>query len=411
MISLTGAWMGGTAQGWLVYALTSDAFFLGLVGFASQVPVLALGLFAGIAADSFNRHKLLVMTQTLIMAQTLALAALTLVHGADGKPVVALWHILTLVVFSGIVQAFDMPARQTFLVQMVPKEDLGNAVALNSLTFNAARVLGPSMAGALIAIMQKLRPEVQFFGEGMCFLINGLSFVAVIVQLLRMKVEPRTVRPFRGSTTGYLLEGIAYLKKRRHIGALLFFVGMLTLFGLPYLVLMPVFARDLLGGDSRTFGYLMTSVGVGAMAGGIRMARRVQVRGLGRLMAVYAVGFSLIIILFSWVSVTAISCVALGIAGFTMVTTMIGAQTLVQTLVSEEFRGRVMSFYMMMNVGLMPFGSLLTGAAAHRFGARWAMTADAVVCLITALVFARHLPILRMSARETPEYQQVIAAD
>lgn len=408
VVSFVGGWIQSTAQGWLVYRLTSDAFLLGLVNFASQIPVLFLGIFAGIVADSFSRHRLILFTQLLFMLQAFAMAALTLVHTPQGQPMITIWYIVGFAAFAGVIQAFDLPARQAFLVEMVPPVDLGNAVALNSLSFNAARVVGPSVAGQLIAFIQHLRPSSVGFGEGMCFLINGCSFLAVIVQLLRMRIGGSVPRGSDNSSTGYLLEGVHYLRQHTHIRDLLCFVGMMAVFGLPYLVLMPIFAKDVLRGSSVTFGALMTSVGVGAIAGGIAMARRSHLHGIGKVIAATTAGFSLIVTWFSWTRNLGLSCVTVALAGWCMVSAMIGSQTLLQTLVAERFRGRVMSFYSMVAVGLSPFGALLSGALAKRWGAPWAMTINAAICLLTAAVFARRLPKLRLAARSTPEYQQTM---
>jgi MFS family permease len=410
IFSLTGSWIQSTAQGWLVYRLTSDAFLLGLVGFAAQVPVLALGLFTGVIADSVNRHRLIMITQVLLMVQAFTIAALTLIHGADGMPVIEIWHIILLATFAGVVQAFDLPARQAFMVQIVPREDLGNAIALNSLTFNAARVIGPSLAGILIALLQQLHRGRTGFGEGMCFLINGFSFVAVLIQVGRMKLPPGTIQPFSGSTEGNLAAGLRYLKGRPHLRALMYHAAAVALFGLPYLVLLPVYAKDILHGDSRTLGWLTASVGIGAMTGGVMLARRRHAKGMGKIIAVATGAFAVVIVVFSWLTSLVPACLALMVTGFCMVSAMISSQTLVQTLVSEQYRGRVMSFYSMMTVGMMPFGSLISGAVAKHFGAQWAFTICGIACAILAVVFAMRIPAIRRAAQATPEYENVLAS-
>lgn len=408
VISLAGSWMQGTALNWLlVNSLKSSAFQLGLMNFARQVPILALGLFAGAVADSVNRHKLIIWTQILLMVQGFILGYLTLTTGAGGAPIITFWHIMMLSLFAGIVDSFDMPARQTFLLQMVPKEDLNNAIALNSLTFNAARVVGPGIAGVLIYKLQQLRPGTTGFGEGMCFLINAVSFVAVIIQLLRMRVSADTVRPFHGSSEGYLVEGLRYVYKHHHIRALLTHVGLMSLFGVPYLMLVPLFAKDVLHGNSQTLGYLTSSIGIGAITGGVLLARRKDVLGLGRVIAVSTCGFAVVILAASRVQTTGLSCFVVGLAGFCMVSAMISSQTLVQTLISEKLRGRVMALYSMVTIGLMPFGSLLSGAEADRFGIRQAMVIIGIICLVAGIFFAIRLPRLHRAAARTPEYQHI----
>lgn len=404
LISLTGSWMQSTAQGWLVYQLTDSKFLLGLVGFASQVPVLALGVLGGVVADAMSRHRTVLITQILLMVQALLLAVLTLVPGPDGRPLIQVWHIILLAVFAGSVQAFDMPARQAFLVQVVPKYDINNAIALNSLTFNAARVFGPALAGMLIAIMQGLARTRQNFGEGMCFLINALSFVAVIVQLMRMDASAKQLRPVGPTTEADLASALHYLRHRLHLRALMYHAGAVALLGLPYLVLLPAVAKDTLGGDSRMLGWLTTSVGVGAMTGGVLMARRKHIQGLGKVIAGATAAFGLTVIVVAQTSTPWLACVGFGIAGLCMVSAMISSQTLVQSLVSENYRGRVMSFYSMMTIGMMPFGSLLVGGFAEHFNVQKALMLSGFGCIGIAAAFAWYLPAIRAAARSSPEY-------
>lgn len=405
IVSLVGDWVQATAQQWLVYSLTMNALYLGFVGFAAQAPVLALGLFAGVVADSVNRHRLIVITQILLMGQAFALALLTLLHGPDGKPLITLWHIIMLATFTGTVQAFNLPARLSFMAEVVSKEDLGNAIALNSLSFNAARIVGPAIAGTLIAVFHRLRPGTLYFGEGACFLINAVSFLAVIIQLLRMNLAPGTVERKHTSSESYLVQGLKYVSRRPHIRAFLYHVAMMSMFGVPYLTVMPVFAKDIFQGDAQSYSSLLTSIGVGALIGGVMMARRTRITGLGRVIVAATAGFSVVALVFSWLNSLALACVVVGLGGFCMVSAMIGSQTLIQTLVSENYRGRVMGLYNMMSVGLMPFGSLIIGANTQHFGPRWSLTANAVICLATALVLMTQLPALRRAAHAAPEYR------
>ncbi|MCX7626543.1 MAG: MFS transporter [Candidatus Sumerlaeaceae bacterium] len=407
VVSLIGSWMQSTAQGWLVYKLTSDPFLLGLTGFASQVPVLALGIFGGLAADVFNRHRLVIVTQWLLLLQAAVLAMLTIVTGADGQPLVEVWHVLVLSAFAGAVQAFDMPARQAFMVQLVDKTDINNAIALNSLSFNAARVIGPTLAGILIAVLQHFRPEHPTFGEGMCFVINAVSFVAVIGQLLRMD-RASLPRMKTQTVESSLADGLDYLLGRRHLLNLILLAGLISFIALPYLVIMPAVAKDALGGDATTLGWLMTSVGVGAILGGLKQARRQRVRGLGKVIVRSLVGFSTVIFLTGFQRHSLLTCVGFLAAGFFMVNAMISCQVLVQALVSEAFRGRVMSYYTMMTIGMMPFGSLLVGTEAKHFGVSTSLMLTGVCTVVVALLFWLRLPAIRQAAQSSPEYAELL---
>lgn len=410
VVSLVGSWMQSTAQGWLVYKLTSDPFLLGLTGFASQVPVLALGIFGGLAADVFNRHRLVIGTQVLLLLQAAALATLTIVTGGNGRPLVEVWHVLVLSAFAGAVQAFDMPARQAFMVQLVEKQDINNAIALNSLSFNAARVIGPTLAGVLIAVLQHFRPQHPTFGEGMCFIINAVSFLAVISQLLRMD---RTTLPVAEMKTveSSIADGIDYLLARRHLLDLILLAGLVSFIALPYLVIMPAVAKDVLGGDATTLGWLMTSVGVGAILGGLRQARRQRVRGLGKVIVRSLLGFSAVIFLMGFQRHTLITCAGFMAAGFFMVNAMISCQVLVQALVAENYRGRVMSYYTMMTIGMMPFGSLLVGAEAKHFGIPSSLIITGACTLLVAMLFWLRLPAIRQAAQSSPEYAELLARE
>ncbi len=410
VISLIGTWIQSTAQGWLVYTLTADPFLLGLTGFASQVPVLALGLFGGLVADMFDRHRTVLATQCLLMMQAFILAALTIWQDANGLPIIQFWQVLVLATFSGAVQAFDMPARQAFIIELVPKEDINNAIALNSLSFNAARVIGPSLAGIVIALFQRLRPSHPTFGEGMCFLINSLTYIAVIVQLLRMDRATLPIK-HRTAVESSLADGISYVLRRPHLVLLILTAGAVSFTALPYLVIIPAVAKDILQGDATTLGWLMTSVGIGAILGGLRQARRQQVKGLGRVIFRSLVGFSLVIFALGWVQHTLLMCGGFLLAGFFMVNAMISAQVLVQALVGEQYRGRVMSYYTMMTIGMMPFGSLVVGAEARHFGTDVALMLTGAATLVIALMFVGLLPRIRQAARSSPEYADVLGRE
>lgn len=412
IVSLTGSWMQNTALSWLVYnLLTQSSFYLGLMNFALQIPVLILGLVAGAAADIYNRHRLLMWTQALFMVESALLAFLTLTHGTDGIPLITFWSALSLATFSGVLKAFDLPTRQAFLLEMIPRHELSNAVALNSLTFNLARVIGPSAAGILIAKMGQVRPGQPGFGEGICFLVDALSYLAVLYSLYRMKLAPRPATPIKDKGTKYLLDGLSFVRVNPHIKALLLQLAVMSVFGVPYLMMIPVYAKDVLHGAANEYGSLMTAVGVGAVFGGIVMTRRKTVKGLGHHMARSVFGFSIIISILAANSHFYTAMVLLAVAGFFMVMAMIGSQTLVQTLLPEHIRGRVMSIYGMISVGFLPIGSLLSGAVAEQWGVRWLFLLNAIICFGATIYFVIKLPELRKAALATPEYRAALAAE
>ena len=385
VVSLTGTWMQQVALGWLVYRLTHSAFLLGLVGFAGQIPSLFLAPFAGVWADRWNRHRMIVATQCLSMVQALALAALVLA-GA-----IHVWQILALSLFIGIVNAFDIPARQSFLVEMVGgREDLANAIALNSSTFNAARLVGPSVAGALIAVA----------GEGVVFLLNGVSYVAVIAALLAMRLPPRP--PVSGPAAPAwrnLHEGVAYATRSAPIRSILLLLSLVSVTGAPYAVLMPVFAADVLHGDAHTLGFLVGSIGVGALCGALLLASRRTVRGLGRWIVVAVSAFGTALLAFSLSRTLWLSLVLAFCSGFALMVHMAASNTIVQTVVDDDKRGRVMSLYAAAFQGTMPLGSLLAGGLAGLLGAPRTLQLGGAACLLGALAFSRALPGIRAEVR------------
>jgi MFS family permease len=385
IVSLAGTWITMTATSWLVYRLTGSALLLGVVGFAGQFPTFVLGPFAGIFVDRWDRHRLLVLTQTLSMAQSFALAALTL----TGR--ISITHIILLNLVQGVVNAFDMPARQAFVVQLIEKKtDLGNAIALNSSMVNAARLVGPSIAGIVIAMT----------GEGWCFMIDGFSYVAVIVALLRMQIPKTTTaaRP-RGSAVGLFLEGFRYAFGFRPVRSIILLLALVSLVGVPYSVLMPIFAATVFRGGPNTLGFLMGASGCGALLGALWLAARKSVVGLGRVipMACGLFGTGLIAFSFTGSLVLAIPCLV--IAGFGFMVQMAASNTVIQTIVDDEKRGRVMSFYMMAFLGTAPFGSLMAGSLSTRFGPQHTLLIGGICCLGGALWFARELPAIRIAIR------------
>jgi MFS family permease len=384
LISLIGTWMQTVAQSWLVYQLTGSAVLLGFVGFSSQIPVFLLAPVGGSVADRYNRRRIIVATQTAAMLLAFILAALTL----SGR--VHVWHVFVLAALLGIVNAFDIPTRQAFVVDMVGREDLVNAIALNSSMFNGARLIGPAVAGLLI----------DTIGEGWCFFANGVSYLAVIAGLLMMSMTVRTRVPLPGSALASIIEGFRYVKHTGPIRALLLLLGLVSLVGMPYAVLMPIFADQILHGGPRGLGILMSAIGFGALAGALTLAAKKGIHGLGHWVALSATGFGFSLILFSLSRSFWLSAVLLLPVGFSVMVEMASSNTLIQSLVPDSLRGRVMAVYSMMFMGMAPFGSLLAGALAQRLGAPATVAAGGVVCMAGALVFGLHLPALRHETRQ-----------
>lgn len=384
LISLIGTWMQTVAQSWLVYRLTGSAVLLGFVGFSSQIPVFLLAPLGGSVADRFHRRRILVATQTAAMLLAFILAALTL----SGR--VQVWHIFALAACLGVTNAFDIPTRQAFVVDLVGREDLINAIALNSSMFNGARMIGPAVAGLL----------VDALGEGWCFFANAVSYLAVIAGLLLMSMTARTYVPLPGSALASIIEGFRYVKRTGPIRALLLLLGLVSLMGIPYVVLMPIFADQILHGGPRGLGILMSAIGLGALAGALLLAAKKGIRGLGRWIVFATAGFGLSLILFSLSRSFWLSAALLLPVGFSIMVEMASSNTLVQSLVPDSLRGRVMAVYSMMFMGMAPFGSLLAGALAHRFGAPATVAFGGVICMVGAAVFALHLPALRQEARQ-----------
>jgi MFS family permease len=383
-ISLIGTWMTRVATSWLIYRLTGSAMLLGVVGFAGQVPTFLLAPVAGVLVDRWNRQRVLVVTQVLAMIQSALLAALALAG------VITVTHVVILSVFQGLINAFDMPTRQALVVHMVEdRADLANAIALNSSMVNAARLIGPSIAGLLIA----------WVGEGMCFLADAVSYLAVIASLLMMRLELPTLPAAPSRVLGELAAGFRYAMGFAPIRSLLALLALVSLMGMPYTVLMPIVATEVLHGGAHTLGFLMAASGLGALGGAFYLASRSTVLGLGRLIpaAVILLGAGLIGLSQSHLQL--ISLALMPFIGAGMMVQMAASNTVLQTIVDEEKRGRVMSFYTMAFVGMTPFGSLLAGALAQRFGAPAALLLGGIVCIAGAAAFITRLPALRRLVR------------
>ena len=383
-VSLVGTWMQQLAMGWVVFDRWHSARLLGVVGFCGQVPAFFLAPFAGVLLDRVNRHRAILVTQTAAMLQAFALAGLVLSDTVEG------WHLVVLALVVGVINAFDMPARQAFLTEMVAtKDDLGNAIALNSSMFNGARLVGPALAGFVLAAV----------GAGWCFLANGLSFLAVLAALLAMRVPPRPLPPRHGPLLHGLREGFAYAFGFPPIRTLLLLVALVSTAGMAFQVLMPVLATEGLGGDARTLGYLTAASGAGALAGAVFLAARHNVVGLGRWIAASPAAFAAALVALSFAGTLPAALPLLAAAGFAMMLHMASSNTVLQTIVDEDKRGRVMSLYTMAFMGAAPLGSLLGGALAEHFGVAVTFRAAAAVCLIGAVAFARGLPRLRAQVR------------
>jgi len=384
-ISLIGTWMTRIATSWLVYRLTGSALLLGVVGFAGQIPSFLLAPFAGVLVDRWNRHRLLVITQVLALLQSLAMAILALTG------LIKIWQVIALSVFQGLVNAFDMPARQAFVVEMVDRrEDLANAIALNSSMVNAARLLGPSIGGVIIAAV----------GEGWCFMIDAISYLAVIASLLAMTITPRLLKVTQDANIlQQLREGWVYTTRFAPIRNILLLLALVSLVGMPYTVLMPVFANDVLHGGPNTLGLLMAASGVGALVGAMFLAARKSVLGLGKFIPITAGAFGAGLIAFSFSRIMWLSLLLMVITGLGFMVQMAVSNTVLQTIVDEDKRGRVMSFYTMAFMGTAPFGSLLAGSVAERIGAPHTLLFGGIGCILGALWFAQSLPALRRDVR------------
>jgi MFS family permease len=389
-LSLVGTWMQQVAVAWLVYRMTQSPFMLGLVAFVAQGPGFFIAPFAGVLADRFDRHRIVVITQVIMMVQALLLGVLVLTGN------VTMGWILLLMALMGVTFGVDIPARQSFLVQLVDdRNDLPNAIALNSSMFNAARLVGPAAAGFAIAAI----------GEGWVIVINGISYIFVLAALLSMRITPRARPAQRGAMLRNLREGVQYAAGFRPIRAVLLLVATVALLGVPFTVLLPVIATEVLGGGPRTLGMLTAAIGLGALGGALFLAARSSVRGLGRVIVASALVFGASLVLFAFARSLLLALPLLTLAGFGMMAQMASSNTVLQTLVDDDKRGRVMSFYTMAFLGTAPIGSLLAGAAAARVGATWTIAAGGCACIAAALLFGRRLPILRRMVR--PIYQRL----
>src|SRR2546423_21275 len=363
--------MQSTAQLWLVYRLTHSAALLGVFAFANQIPILVLASVGGYIGDRYNRHRGVIWTQTASMILAFILAALTLTH------VVRVWHLILIAFLVGIVNAFDVPIRQAFLVQMVGREDLPNAIALNSSMFNGARVMGPAIAGFAI----------ESLGEGWCFFLNGLSFVAVIIALMSMRIEKKEIKLSTDSPLKSFVQGFRYAMSDMPTRSALLLLSVLSLLGLQYSVFMPIYALDILKGTARTQGYLMSAAGVGAALGALHFAARTHYKGLARWIALTSTACALCLVIFSQLKTFWLCMAVLLVIGFTATSQMAATNTIVQNRVPDELRGRVMAVYATMFMGVQPIGSLIAGGIAKHIGAPYTLAAFGTLVLVGSVVF------------------------
>jgi len=371
LISLIGTWMQSTAQLWLVYRMTNSPVLLGIFGFASQIPILFLASVGGYLGDRHNRHRGVIWTQTSAMILAFMLAALTLLG------VIRVWEIVLIAFLAGIVNAFDIPIRQAFLVQMVGMNDLPNAIALNSSIFNGARFVGPAIAGFAIG----------WVGEGWCFFLNGVSFLAVIIALLMMQIIKIEPRASKGSQLQYFVQGFRFAMSDRPIRSALLLMSLMSMLGLQYAVFMPIFARDILHGGPQRLGVLMSVAGIGAFVGAMHFAGRTNYKGLVEWIAATSMACALGLIFFSQSRFFWLSAVSLLVVGFSATSQLAATNTIVQGRVPDELRGRLMAVYATMFMGVQPIGALIAGGVAKRIGAPYALTAFGTVCLLGSLFF------------------------
>ncbi|AFY96741.1 MFS transporter [Chamaesiphon minutus] len=384
-ISLIGTWMTQIATVWLVYHLTSSALMLGIVGFTSQIPNFLLTPFGGVLVDRFPRQRILIVTQILAMVQSLTLAALALTG------VVQIWHLLVLSLFQGMINAIDAPARQAIVTELVDRpEDLANAIAINSTMFNGARLVGPAIGGLLIARV----------GEAYCFLIDGVSYIAVITALLAMRFKPKKMPVITGSPLERIKDGFTYAFGCPPIRAILLLSAIVSFLGMQYTVLVPVFADKILKGDAQTLGFLMAASGVGAISGGIYLVTRKTVVGLGKLIVLGPALLGMGLIVFSISRYLPLSLLAMFFIGLGTILQIASGNTVLQTIIDDDKRGRVMSIYTMSFLGVVPFGNLLGGTLADRIGVTPTLIIAGSACLLGSFYFSRQLPALGKIVRE-----------
>jgi MFS family permease len=386
LISLIGTWMQTTAQQWLVYELTGSAALLGVFGFANQVPMLFLAWMGGYVGDRYNRHRGVMTTQTFSMILAFVLAALTLTHYVNK------WNLIFIAFLVGIVNAFDVPIRQAFFVHMVGQEDLPNAIALNSSIFNGARVVGPAIAGFAIVLV----------GEGWCFFLNGVSFIAVLIALSMMRIERVERQPTEESPMRSFIQGFRFAMSDVPIRSALLLLSVLSLFGLQYSVFLPIYARDILHGGAKTLGLLMSAAGIGAVLGALQFAARTQYQGLARWIAATCTACALALLIFSFATSFWLCAVVLFVVGFAATSQMAATNTIIQRRVPDEMRSRLMAVYATMFMGVMPIGALIAGFVAKHIGAPHTLLVFGIAVLLGCLVFISQVVMKVKSEEPSP---------
>jgi len=380
-VSLIGTWMQHIALSWLVYRLTGSVFLLGLIGFTSQIPMFILSPFTGVITDRFNRLNIMKAAQILFMLQALLITLLVLFD------IIEVWHIIALSIFFGIISAFDAPARQSLVIDLIDNpNDLGNAIALNSAIFNGARLIGPAIAGITIAIV----------GEGICFLINTLSYLAVIIALSYIKTEKRQPKTDQSKFLKSFTEGFKYTFQSIPIKTLIILLAILSLVGLPYIILLPAYAKEILHGGSDTLGYLMSSMGAGALFAALYMASRKSVIGLGKIISTNIILLGLGIILAAFSKQIYFSSIVFFLTGLSMIFTLSSINTLLQTITDDDKRGRVMSFYSMALMGIYPLGNLLAGSIASGIGIPYTLLIMGFITILSGIWFGKGIASMKM---------------
>jgi MFS family permease len=379
-LSLTGSWMTQVATVWLVYQLSASPWLLGIVGFTSQIPSLIFLPFAGVLVERWNRHQVIIWTQILSMVQSLTLAGLALTG------VVNIWHLIGLSLFQGIVNSFDAPARQAFVPEIIErKEDLANAIALNAAMFNGARLIGPAVAGVVLATV----------GAGVCFLIDGISYIAVIIALLAMKLKPITIKPVSGNSLQRLQEGFVYAFGFPPIRAIILLLALVSFWGMQYTVLVPIFATKILNGGPDALGFLMAASGIGALFGAVYLSTRKSIVGIGKIIAYSPAVLGIAILSFAVSRVMWFSLLMMLLSGVGFILQFASSNTFLQTIVEDDKRARVLSIYTMAFFGVIPFGNLLAGGLANYIGAPNTLIISGVICVLGSIYFARQLPTLK----------------
>lgn len=381
IISFTGSWMQYVAIAWLVYRITDSVAMLGLIGFASQIPIFLLSPFTGALIDRWIRHKVLIITQIILMIMAFILVYLFYTGSIE------IWQIFLISIVSGVTHSFDIPARQSFVIDMVEnKEDLGNAIALNSLLFNGAMLIGPSIAGILLASS----------GEGICFLVNGVSYLFIIISLLLMKVNPAIELKRKNNILNDVKEGIHYVFDCMPMRYIILLLVLANLLAAPYIVLLPAFAKDILADGSNIYGFLVGASGFGALLGALYLASLKTPEKTGKLIPWSAILFGVGLIIFSFSRYNIFSIIIIGAVGFGDMLHTAASNTFIQTITDDDKRGRVMSLYTMAIVGTAPFGSLLVGELAHLIGIPNTLIIGGAACITGAFIFIKKVPYLRI---------------